>query len=150
MKKVIIIILAVIGSFATTSTFAQDRIPAAVTESLQYSFENVTQASWAKVSDLYKAEFLFDGQRISAFYNEDGDLVATGRDAETKQMPISLQVDLKNNYKEYTVSKGMEVNMGGEDSYYVTIESATRIIHLKSNSYGKWDIYQISSVIKVI
>ncbi|MEO6915145.1 MAG: hypothetical protein ABI151_05345 [Chitinophagaceae bacterium] len=150
MKKVIIILLAVIGSFSTMSSFAQDKIPSAVTKSLQYSFENVTQASWSKVSDLYKAEFIFNNQVISAFYNEDGDLVATGREVETTQLPIALQIGLKNNYKDYTFAKAIEVNIGEDNSYYITIESATKIIHLKSTSFGKWEVYQKSNILKVI
>lgn len=146
MKKVIIILLAVIGSFATSTSFAQDKIPAAVTESLQYSFENITNASWAKVADMYKAEFIFNDQLFSAFYNEKGDLLATGRNIETSQMPITLQVDLKNNYKDYTFGKAIEVNMNDEDTYYISIQSATKLIQLKSTSYGKWEVYQKSNI----
>lgn len=141
MKKIIFSLLVMVSVFTTTS-FAQDKTPNVVINALEHNFTGVKQASWAKVSNLYKAEFIYQETILSAFFNTDGDLVATGRDVEITQLPIDLQLELKKNYSNYTVSKSFEVDMQGEATYYLVLESATKRLQLQSTSFGYWETYQ--------
>jgi len=140
MKKIIFSLLVIASSF-TTNLYAQDKAPGRVVNALSENFNGIKQASWAKVSDLYKAEFIFGETVVSAFFNENGDLVATGRDVATTQLPIDLQIALTKNYKDYSVTKSFEVDMQGEVTYYLMLDSSTKKLQLQSTSFG-WEKYQ--------
>jgi hypothetical protein len=140
MKKIIFSLLVIASSF-TTNLYAQDKTPGVVVNALQENFSGIKQASWAKVSELYKAEFIFGETLVSAFFDADGDLVATGRDVETTQLPIDLQIALAKNYKGYNVTKSFEVDMQGEVTYYLMLDSSTKKLQLQSTSFG-WEKYQ--------
>ena len=125
----------------TTSANAQDKTPGIIVTALGENFNGVKNASWSKVSDLYKAEFIYGETVVSAFFDTDGDLVATGRDIEIAQLPIDLQIALAKNYKNYTVTKSFEVDIRGEINYYLVLESPTKKLQLQSTSFG-WERYQ--------
>ena len=140
MKKIIFSLL-VIASVFTTNSYAQDKTPGIVVSALNENFNGIKNASWAKVSDLYKAEFIFGETLVSAFFNTDGELVATGRDIEIAQLPIDLQIELAKNYKDYAVTKSFEIDMKGQVNYYLMLESATKKLQLQSTDFG-WEKYK--------
>src|SRR5256885_13412006 len=122
MKK-FLIVFTILGSIITTSSFAQDKIPAMVSKSFQDSYKDAKEVKWTEVSNLYKAYFIIDGQAISAFFDENGKLVASSRNISVLQLPISLQIVLKNKYSGYQVNDLFEIDNEIGNTYYVTIES---------------------------
>lgn len=140
MKKIIFSLLVIASSF-TANVYAQDKTPGVVVNALQDNFNGIRQASWAKVSDLYKAEFIFGETLVSAFFSAEGNLVATGRDVEIAQLPIDLQMSYAKNYKGYTVTRAFEVDMNGEVVYYLLLDSSAKKLQLQSTLSG-WEKYQ--------
>ena len=141
MKK-LLVIFTVLSSFYTANSFAQNKMPKAVTQSLQTSFKDVKEANWSVVNNLYKAEFILDGQNITAYLNEEGKLVASARNITALQLPILLQADLKNSYTNYVLTNLLEVDDENGITYYVTAENGTKTLQLKSVGYGVWNMYK--------
>ncbi len=98
------------------------------------------------MDDLYKAAFTLDGQAISAFYNAEGNLVASARDISLLQLPLSLQTELRKKYQDYTVTNPFEVNNEEGTTYYATIETSSAKLELKSTSHGEWNTYKKSRI----
>ena len=137
MKKsfVIITILCTIWS---TSSYAQSKTPSSVLSSFQESFRNAGDATWSNVKELYRVDFNLDEQKISAFFNADGDLIASSRNVTLLQIPMSLKSDLKKQFNDYEVSSIYEVDNEDGIIYYATIKNDKNALMLKSTSSGDW------------
>ena len=141
MKK-LLVILTVIGSSYTATSFANNITPAVVTQSLQTFFTGAKEASWSVVNNLYKAEFVLDAQTITAYFDAEGTLVASARNITASQLPILLQADLKKEYANYVVANTLELDNEDGVTYYVTVQNGSKTMQLKSIDYGAWTVFQ--------
>ena len=143
--KPLFIVVTVLASFFTTSSFAakQDVAPV-VLKAFQNSFSTAKEVNWTATANYYKAQFQWNGQYVYAFYSATGDLVALTRNISSFQLPISLQTRLKKDYSQYWITDLFEVTNDAGTSYYVTIENADAKVILKSASATAWNVYQKS------
>ena len=118
MKR-LLVILTIALSLVSLSSFAngEDVSPRAV-KSFNKSFKNATEVKWTVTDNYFKADFALNGQYVSAFYNEDGSMIALTRNLSSLQLPIALQADLKSNYNCYWISNVLEVANEEGTSYY--------------------------------
>jgi len=72
--------------------------------------------------------------------------VAFARNISLLQLPLSLQTELKNNFQNYFVSNSFEADNDAGATYYLTIESNTAKLQLKSTSEGEWNTYKKSRI----
>ena len=78
---------------------------------------------------------------MSAFYSNEGDLLAVTRNILSTQLPLDLLVSLKSDYSAYWITELFEFN-GSDDThcYYVSLESADQRVTLRSNG-DRWEVY---------
>src|SRR5206468_11972446 len=82
------------------STFANDGIISnPVLESFNKSFKNATEVKWSTVEAYFKADFSFNGQQVSAFFDREGRIIAVTRHILSTLLPVTLQADLKKDYE---------------------------------------------------
>lgn len=141
MKK-IIVTLAI--AFVTMSAVAGEvKVSARVLDAFEEQFTSATDVTWTEASNYYKVSFLFNGQKVSAFYSLEGELVGTTRNISSLDLPINLQAALKKDYKGYWISDLFEVSNTDGISYYLTVESAESKLVLKSASGdANWKTYR--------
>ncbi|MCW3117729.1 MAG: hypothetical protein JWM28_1811 [Chitinophagaceae bacterium] len=137
MKK-LFVILTILCSIYATSTYAQSKPPVLVLSSFQSSFDKAANITWSTAKDLYRADFILEDQKISAFFNEDGDLIASSRDVTLLQIPMSLKSNLKKQFRDYEVSSLFEVNKEDGIVYYATLANSKSRLMLESSSSGDW------------
>jgi hypothetical protein len=85
-----------------------------------------------------------DEMVLSAFYADNGDLIAVTRNILSTQLPISLQMNLKNGYSNYWITECIEFNGAEQNSYYISLENADQKVTLKSNADNTWSVYEKS------
>ena len=141
MKR-LLVILTIALSLVSLSSFAngEDVSPRAV-KSFNKSFKNATEVKWTVTDNYFKADFALNGQYVSAFYNEDGSMIALTRNLSSLQLPIALQADLKNDYDCYWISNVLEVANEEGTSYYITLETADTQLILKSSG-DSWSTFK--------
>ena len=138
MKKLIlsiVVLLTVVAqSFAADS--ARENEKAART--LKKEFADATHVTWAKVanSDLLQAHFLINKERYCAYFDEDGQLVATGGFLNFYNLPMLINRLLREKYQSYVVVEAFEMVNRGETTYVLTIENQTRRIVLQTYDNG--------------
>lgn len=131
--KPLIIAFTLLASVLTTTSYATDNtIAPAALQSFKTNFIYASEVKWSNSNGLYKAAFEMSGVYANAFYNEVGDLVALTRHLSLPQLPISLQVAFKKEYKDYWISDLIEVTNEGGTQYYLTAETADAKIILQS------------------
>lgn len=135
--------LALISFLFSVKSFANDgTISVSVQESFNKSFKNATEVKWSTVNSYYKADFTFNGQQVTAFFESDGKLIVVTRHVLSTSLPVTLQADLKKDYEDYWISDLFEVNDDQGTSYIVTLQKADVILMLKATSGSSWSEYR--------
>jgi len=139
MKKVIVllaIMISTLGAFAN-----EERISQKVLDAFKTEFAAAKDVSWTVAADFFKAEFLFNNQHVTAFYNTDGELLGITRNITSLELPMSLQTALKKSYADYWISDLFEVTKSDSTGYYITLESADTVVVLKSGD-NEWNVFK--------
>jgi|SRR3954466_15197124 hypothetical protein len=143
MKR-LVLTFAIALSFIGFSSFknVDDSIaPDAAVKSFKSAFKSATEVSWSVTENLYKANFSLNGQYVSAFYNEEGQMIALTKNLSSLELPIVLQAKLKKNYDGYWISDLIEVAREEGTTYYITLENADTKLVLKSSGLD-WSNYK--------
>src|SRR5690348_9546426 len=141
MKR-LLVTLTIALSFISLSSFANgEEVSPRAIESFNSSFKNATEVKWTVTDNYFKADFVMNGQYVSAFYDVQGKMIALTRNISSLQLPIALQVDLKKNYNNYWITDVMEMATEEGTSYYITVENADTQLTLKSN-YDSWNTFK--------
>lgn len=127
----------------TATAFANDEVISkkAIT-AFHSSFSNVTEVKWSKLNDLYVASFVLNNLQVSAYYDAQGVLVATGRYITYQQLPVVLLSGLEERKKDFRVTGFMEVSNEDGTVYYANLENEKESLLLKSTSANSWNIYK--------
>jgi len=94
-----------------------------------------------EVRDSYtKVVFKLNQQVMTAFYSNNGELMAVTRNIVSSQLPVSLLMNLKKRYSEYWITDLFEMSQDQESSYYVTVENSDSRTTMRSNG-DSWELY---------
>ena len=142
MKKSMLI-FAVLLMSATSFSFAttNDDSNTNAKTSFKKDFENASDVQWEAKNNFIKATFKLGDKIIRAYYSKDGELVAMTRNILSTDLPITKQISLAKDYKNYWITDLFEINANQETSYYATVENADYKIVLKSDGSG-WNEYK--------
>lgn len=139
MKKIIIMLAIAISSI---TAFASENVNVTVLTAFNREFAGAKDVRWSSTSDYFKADFVYNGQTVSAYYKPDGEYIALTRNISSLQLPISLQTNIRNNYNGYWISDLFEVSSDEGTSYYITLEKADSKLVLKSDGTSKWSTFK--------
>ncbi|RYF87332.1 MAG: hypothetical protein EON98_00825 [Chitinophagaceae bacterium] len=142
--KFLLATLITVFSFVSNQSKASDdvNVSAAIVSSFNNSFKNASEVSWKVTSEYSKAEFVLNGQYVSAFYDNASNLIAVTRNISSFQLPITLQAKLKDEYASNWISDLFELSDENGTMYYVTVEDGDTKTTLKSNGTNAWSVYQ--------
>jgi hypothetical protein len=142
MKR-LLVTLTIALSMISLSSFAsgEETVSAKALESFKSSFRTATEVTWSVSDNYYKAKFSLNGQYVSAYYDEQGKMIALTRNISSLQLPIALQAELKKGYDSYWITDLFELANEEGTSYYITLEDADTKIVLKSSG-TEWTTYQ--------
>ena len=146
MKK--IMFPAVFAAMLVTNSLFAAEVPdvnAKALTAFNNQFANATDVEWSADIDFYKATFLYNSNYITAYYNTEGDFVASIRNITSSNLPLMLQTKLKNNYSDYWITNLYELTKNESTSYYITLENADQKIVLKSAGDSGWAVHKKSS-----
>lgn len=138
MKK-ITLVLGLMLATGISSTYAnEEKVTSVVLKSFKNEFSAAKEVSWEEGIGYYKAVFNFNGQYLSAYFSMDGELLSMDRNISLLQLPISLFIDLKNDYRDSWITDLFEVKNNEGTHYYVTLENADKVVMLSANNGKDW------------
>ena len=141
--KHIALTVAVIMTLGIGSSFAAPIVKNGqenINNSFHRDFRQAELLSTNAGKDYTKLTFKMHGVILSAFYSDNGELLAVTRNIPSNQLPLRLLMDLKNNYANYWITDLFEINTNGSSSYYITLENADTKLTLRSND-AAWESY---------
>ena len=122
------------------NTFAADSpVIKPVLHSFQNSFSSAKEVAWTVSKDIYKAEFTFTNQRVTAYFDASGYLLGLSKNILSTQLPVLLQNSLKENYEGFWIADMVEFSSDEGTSYYATLENADSKVIIKSN-VNSWTV----------
>jgi hypothetical protein len=136
MKKMIMTLVIAASSlfaFAGDGNVNDDVLNAFNTE-----FTGAKNVKWIESDEYFKADFVFNGQYVSAFYSVAGELMGVTRHISSLELPENLQSKLKNDYADFWITGLSEVSTAEGTYYYITMENADTSLVLKSGG-KKWN-----------
>jgi hypothetical protein len=120
------------------NTFAADTaVSPNILQSFKKTFSNAKEVVWSANKDVFKAEFVYSSQYISAYYDADGNMLALTKNILSTQLPVLLETSLKEDYCGYWIADVLELSTEEGTSYYTTLENADEKLILKS-SQNNW------------
>ncbi|MBL0336468.1 MAG: hypothetical protein IPP73_14460 [Chitinophagaceae bacterium] len=139
MKKMIMTLAMAISSIVALAN--TEKVNPEVLKSFSTEFNSASEVKWTVAENYFQAEFTYNDQHLFAFYNTTGELTALTRYLGLTEISLSLQNQLKKNYKGYWISDLFEVAKNGDTSYYITLENADSRLVLRSGGQD-WETFQ--------
>jgi WD40 repeat protein len=115
-----------------------------ITASFKKNFRNAELLSTDIGKDYTRLSFKMNGMILSAYYSDNGELLAITHNIQSTQLPLQLLMQVKRNYASYWISDLFEYNANGSSTYFLTLENANSKITLRSND-GDWETYNKTS-----
>jgi hypothetical protein len=142
MKKMIMMLAVTISSLVALAS--DDGVSQKVLNAFQEEFASAKAVTWTTGPDYFKAQFTFNEQFVTAFYNTEGELLGLTRFITSLDLPMNLQASLKKSYADFWISDLFEVTRSDSTGYYITLENADTMIVLKATSDSEWSVYKKS------
>ena len=138
MKPLFSLLIAIV-SFS--SSFAATEPTVHPTTSLYHYFPVAQGVVWSSVDNYQKATFNFNGTTYSAFFDQQGELVATTHAISINDLPKGLKLSLQEEMKTYWISDLIVMSTKEGESYFVQLEYAGSKI-IKQSTGNKWITYK--------
>lgn len=139
MKKLIAILGASILLFAN-SLFAntyETTVSKKISTSFTDAFAGATDVKWyTDDNKTFTAKFTLNNNKVTAFYREDGSLMATSRYLTGEQLPLTVLSRLNAKYKDCSIYSVVEYSSDDHTVYYVTMEGKEHWIIVKADEDG--------------
>ncbi|GAO42398.1 hypothetical protein [Flavihumibacter petaseus] len=142
MKKFIIIAAT---AFVSLSSFASvDPVTGKVLESFRSEFADAKNVQWKSLDDagLYQATFNFRNTELSAFYNADGEMVATARYISIENLPILVTKAIQDRYPDHIVKNVIEHISGGNTTYHITLHGQKSSMIVSATPSGNISVFK--------
>jgi len=139
MKKLVFTLMIAVacsaGAFAATGS-----VNTKMSTHFSKTFAHAKDVMWVSGSSFVKVNFVLDGEKMSAFYDESGDLLATSRTFAFDKLPKQALATLMDEYAfpAYQLTDCIEIkNANGEIRYYVSFESDNSNAVVEINPNGE-------------
>lgn len=125
MKKLVVSLAMFLTVFSVAFAADGTKINRRVQASFEKEFTGATAVTWEliKNEDIYQARFSYNNERLNAFFDADGNLIATGRYISVPNLPLLLRKNVFEKYGSYQITDLVEYVQGSETSYLVVLEN---------------------------
>jgi hypothetical protein len=123
MKKIILI---AVTAFVSLASFANvDPVNGRVLEAFRTSFADAKNVQWKSLdeSGLFQATFNYQNSELSAYFNEEGEMVAVARYINKANLPIMVTKAVEERFPEHVIQTVIEKIAYGATTYHLTMNS---------------------------
>lgn len=142
MKKIFVIAAA---TFVSMASFANvDPITGNVLNAFRSEFKDAKNVSWKSLdeSGLYQATFTYLNSELNAFYNPEGELVATARYISSDKLPILVTKAISERYPNHVIKNVIEHNANGATTYHVTLLGEKSSLIVSGSPSGNLSVFK--------
>lgn len=142
MKKIIFAILIATVVSGTAVSNETSTVNSNVTRSFQKEFSGAQSVSWETLDSkgIYHASFIYNNIPLNAYFDREGNLLATGRVIKQENLPMLVSKAVGEKYGQYTVLETIEFIADSETSYIVKIENEKLKMYIQARGDGSTSI----------
>ncbi|HMP92971.1 MAG TPA: hypothetical protein PKD90_08885 [Phnomibacter sp.] len=113
------------------------------TQNLIIQFGEITNVTWSNaMSNMMRADFMIDNESISAFFDSNGEFVASTRSISRQQLPIKLRLKVDAKLTMANITHMFELSSPQEHAYYFEVEEDGKKKVWKGYDYGVLERYR--------
>lgn len=144
MKKLFMAALLCVTLAA--SAFAKDtkKMSAIAIRNFNIEFTKASEVNWTSTKNFLKATFVLDGEKMNAFYNQDGEKIGTSKAITIDELPVKTKRALAKDFGGYTVNEAIEFSTTDEVANYISVENEHEFVVLKQNSVNGLTKYKVT------
>jgi hypothetical protein len=131
----VILFLSVIGTYANPLSGKEGPDFVGV-DNFNRQFPKATAINYKVKGQFTEVNFEWNGLHLQAYYDREGNPLATTRSIDKNSLPVTVQVRLKNNYPDAVITDAIEyVDSSDGLSYYITVAAAkyTYLLHVSTS-----------------
>jgi hypothetical protein len=139
MKTILLASVLAIASLTATakSNNSSKKVSFSTLQSFQLQFGEVKSVAWSEAPEhMMKATFNSDGETVTAFFNEEGDFIATTVNRSIDELPLKLRTSINNAAKDAQIVEIVELQGDTDHAFYVKVRSGAGEKILKGYSNG--------------
>ncbi|NML23901.1 hypothetical protein HHL16_23675 [Pseudoflavitalea sp. G-6-1-2] len=140
-KRILILVIMIITGTVATFAAPVEPVDQKISEAFMKEFTGAQDIRWDNGKNFVRATFKLNNQVMFAYYTADAELLAVTRNITTSQLPVTLQAELKNTQQNQWISDLFEMSSNGNTAYYITLESSTYTVVLRSLGAEGWETY---------
>lgn len=107
------------------------------------TFPQATGIEYKNKGEFTEVHFTWQGLSLFAFYDNDGDLVATSRNISADNLPLTVQLNLQRQYAGYAIKNAIEYNDNDNNlSYYVNVVGPKTSLLLQISTDGSLSVFK--------
>jgi hypothetical protein len=114
-----------------------------VQASFDQEFTGASCVKWEPLQDhIYQVGFSYNNERLNAFYDEAGNLVATGRFINESKLPSQVKKNLARRYASYELQQIIEVTQNDQTSYLLVIADEQSKLTVQAYNNGNLIVFK--------
>lgn len=145
MKKFFVSLMMLISVLSYAATPGSgEKVSAHIQAALEKEFTGAQYVIWQSLKEhqIYHAKFIYNNEQVSAFFEQDGSLLAIGRYIPTTSLPLAVSKSINNNFGAYQIKDAIEYSKSGETSYVVSLENGKTRVVVEAYSSGSLYVFK--------
>jgi hypothetical protein len=112
-------------------------------EHFMSTFPQATGIVCKNKGEFTEVNFTWQGMKLAAFYDLDGNQIATSREISVDNLPLTVQLNLKKEYAGFIPKEALEFDdIDNSLSYYVTVVSIKTTYLLRVSADGSSSVFK--------
>lgn len=131
-------------AFATTGTGTKEmEATTKLKQALSKEFSGASDIKWySEDNKTFMAKFSLNARSVTAYFDGDGNLLATRRYIDEQYLPLAVSNKLAKRYPKDKIRWVVEFDSEGSTVYYVTLEGEKTWRVIKSSANGDLSVHQ--------
>ena len=138
----LVVFLAVLGNSAIAR--GDEFVNFKIREAFKKEFSSARQIHWVKIKNenIYEAQFIYNDERLCAFYDENGQLLVISRSIAAASLPMLVTKKVNKQYKDYKLQEVLEFVCEGSTSYVLVLEKNSVRLTIQAYPEGNVTIFK--------
>jgi hypothetical protein len=138
----LVVFLSVLGNFAFAK--GDEIVNIKIRDAFRKEFSSAQQIHWEKIKNenIYEAQFIYNNERLCAFFDENGQLLVISRSIAAASLPMLVTKKVNKQYKDYKLQEVLEYVCEGNTSYVLVLEKDSVRVVIQAYPEGSVSIFK--------
>ena len=141
MKKLFIALLVLAGFCASAFAAETSTVSYQAQQSFASEFKKASNVSWTTTADYTKVDFVYDDQRMEAFYKSDGEKIGITKGISLDLLPLKAKRAFAKRFGDYEVKESIVFEGEEETAYFISATKDEQSVIVKVYDNGNTSIF---------